>query len=88
MRTYGYVPASLEPDVQQTKSRSSHPEVFLGKSVLKICSKVTGEHLCRSVIPRKFAAYFQSTFSYEYFWTAASEKGFNANNEDRVQIYH
>ena len=30
--------------------RSSHPEVFLEKGVLKICSKFTGEHLCRSVI--------------------------------------
>ena len=25
-------------------SRSSHPEVFLGKRVLKICSKFTGEY--------------------------------------------
>ena len=33
-----------------THFRSSRPEVFLGKGVLKICSKVTGEHLCRSVI--------------------------------------
>ena len=30
--------------------RSSHPEVLLGKGVLKICSKVTGEHPCRSAI--------------------------------------
>ena len=30
--------------------RSSHSEVFLGKGVLKICSKFTGEHPCRSVI--------------------------------------
>ena len=30
--------------------RSSPPEVFLRKSVLKICSKFTGEHPCRSVI--------------------------------------
>ena len=30
--------------------RSSHPEVFLGKVVLKIFSKVTGEHPCRSEI--------------------------------------
>ena len=28
--------------------RSSHPEVFLGKGVLKICSKFTGEHPCCS----------------------------------------
>ena len=30
--------------------RSSPPKVFLGKSVLEICSKFTGEHVCRSVI--------------------------------------
>ena len=30
--------------------RSSPPMVFLGKGVLKICSKFTGEHPCRSVI--------------------------------------
>ena len=28
--------------------RNSHPEVFLGKLVLKICSKFTGEHPCWS----------------------------------------
>ena len=31
--------------------RSSCPKVFLGKGVLKICSRLTGEHLCQSVIP-------------------------------------
>ena len=30
--------------------RSSHPEVFLEKGVLKICSKFTGEHPCQSAI--------------------------------------
>ena len=30
-------------------SKSSHLEVFLGKGVLKICSKFTGEHPCQSV---------------------------------------
>ena len=34
-------------------SRSSHPEVFLEKGVLKICSKFTGEHPCRSAISIK-----------------------------------
>ena len=34
--------------------RSSHPEVFLRKDVLKICSKFTGEHPCRSAISIKF----------------------------------
>ena len=32
---------------------SSPPEVFLGKGVLKICSKFIGEHPCRSVISVK-----------------------------------
>ena len=26
--------------------RSCHPQVFIGKGVLKICSKFTGEHPC------------------------------------------
>ena len=30
--------------------RSSRSEVFLGKDVLKLCSKLTGEQPCRSVI--------------------------------------
>ena len=30
--------------------RSSLPEMFLGKVILKICSKSTGEHPCQSVI--------------------------------------
>ena len=33
-----------------TWNRGSHPWVFIGKGVLKICSKFTGEHQCRSVI--------------------------------------
>ena len=31
-------------------ARSNRSKVFWGKVVLKICSKFTGEHLCRSVI--------------------------------------
>ena len=38
--------------------RSSHPEVFLRKSVLKIYSKFTGEHSCRSVISIKLQSNF------------------------------
>ena len=33
--------------------RNSRPKVFLGKSVLNICSKFTGEHPCRNVISIK-----------------------------------
>ena len=55
--------------------RSSHPEVLLGRDVLKICSKFTGEHPNRSaalqlywnctsawVFSCKFATYFQTPF--------------------------
>ena len=63
--------------------RSGHSEVFLRKGVLKICSKFTGEHLCRSgisidctsawVFSCKFATYFQNTFSTKHLWMAVSE---------------
>ena len=36
------------------RCRSSRLEVFLGKSVLKTCSKFTAEHPCQSVISIKF----------------------------------
>ena len=35
---------------RQASNRSSPPEVFFGKDVLKICSKFTREHPCRSAI--------------------------------------
>ena len=38
--------------------RSSHPEVFLREGALKICSKFTGEHPCRSVISIKLQSNF------------------------------
>ena len=41
-----------------TNCRSSHPEVFLGKGVLRICSKYTGEHPCRSWISIKLLCNF------------------------------
>ena len=37
-------------------SRISYLEVFLGKALLKICSKFTGEHPCQSVISIKLQA--------------------------------
>ena len=39
--------------LQISSFRSSPSEVFLGKGVLKICSKFTGEHPCRSAISIK-----------------------------------
>ena len=41
--------------------RSSHPEVFIGRGVLKICSKFTGEHPCLSVISIKLLCNFNET---------------------------
>ena len=38
--------------------KSSHPEVFFGKGVLKICSKFTGDHPCGSVISIKLQSNF------------------------------
>ena len=38
--------------------RSSHPEVFLEKGILKICSKFTAEHPCRCVISIKLLCNF------------------------------
>ena len=37
---------------------SSRPEVFLRKGMLKICTKFTGEHPCRSVISIKLLCIF------------------------------
>ena len=44
--------------VVQAVVRSSYPKVFLGKGVLKICSKFTGDHPCRSVISIKLQSNF------------------------------
>ena len=41
--------------------RINHPEMFLGKGVLKICSKFTGENLCRSAISIKLQSKVEIT---------------------------
>ena len=43
---------------QFTINRSSRPEVFLRKGVLKICSMFIGEHPCRSLISIKLQSKF------------------------------
>ena len=47
--------------------RSSHPEVFLGKGAMKICSKFTGEHSCRSAILIKLLCTFSKVILLCYF---------------------
>ena len=44
--------------VKDMNLRRSHPEVFLGKGVLNICSKFTGEHPCQSAISIKLLCNF------------------------------
>ena len=47
---------------------SSLPEVFLGKGVLNICSKFTGEHPCQSAISLKLQVnFFEITHRYGCF---------------------
>ena len=49
-------------------SRSNHPELFLRKGVLKIYSKFTEEHPCRSAISIKLLHIFR-TLSLNSFMT-------------------
>ena len=42
-------------DYSNSKDRSTAPDVFLEKGVMKIYSKFTGEHPCQSVISNKAA---------------------------------
>ena len=42
----------------ETIIRSSHPDLFLGKGVLKICSKFTVKHPCQSAISIKLLCNF------------------------------
>ena len=48
----------LVAEKQLTLSRSSYPEVFLRKNVLRICNRFTREHPYRSVISIKFQSNF------------------------------
>ena len=46
--------------------RNSCPEVFLGKGLLKICSKFTGEHLSRSAISIKLCNFIEITLRHRF----------------------
>ena len=51
-------------DCQCVFVRSIPPDVFLGKGVPKICTKFTGEHPCRSVIPIKLLCNWNHTLAW------------------------
>ena len=57
-----YYSAVSLPVFESDISRNSHPEVFLEKGVLKICSKFTGEHPCQSVISIKLLCRINESF--------------------------
>ena len=58
-----------------TRYTSSQLEVFLGKGVLKICSKFTGEHSCRGAISIKLQSMPRCDFNKVaklLYWTRTS----------------
>ena len=73
--------------------RSSCPEVFLRKGVLKICSKFTEEHLCRSVISTKLQSNMVKQYgktrviSHELRVMSWKLKSTSWNSKVRVQIH-
>ena len=72
-------------------NRSSHPEAFLEKGVLKICRKFTGEHSCQSVISIKL----QNKFIEITLWDECSpvyllqifRTPFTKNTSGRLLLY-
>ena len=48
----------FDKDFGQNSYRSSRPEVFLRKGILKICRKFTEEHPCQSAISIKLQSNF------------------------------
>ena len=64
-----YLHANWKRRIVNTLASSSHPEVFLRKSVLKICNKFTGEHPGRSVISIKLLLqlYWNHTSAWMFF---------------------
>ena len=59
-------------------NRSGRPEVFLGKTVPEICSKLTGEHPCRSVTSISHRSHDHR--SQESFTICPEEITLNQNN--------
>ena len=62
----------LQVHVIRDGYRSSRPDVFLGKGVLKICSKLTGEDSCRSAISIKLQSNFYAEVALQLYWNHTS----------------
>ena len=69
---------------------SSHPDVFLGKGVLKICSKFTDEYPCRSAISIKLQSNFSEIAKQLCFCIANkhSRRTFNKTNNVLLDIFN
>ena len=63
---------------KHTCIRCSHPEVFQGKHVLKICSKFTGEHPYRSAISIKLLQHGRSPVNFLHVFRTAFLKNTSA----------
>ena len=63
---------------KHTCIRCSHPEVFQGKHVLKICSKFTGEHPYRSAISIKLLQHGCSPLNFLHVFRTAFLKNTSA----------
>ena len=58
MKTILIITKNILTELAWVEDRSSRSEVFLGKGVLKIFSKFTREHPCRSTISIKLQSNF------------------------------
>ena len=65
----------------QINTRSSHPEVFLSKDVLKNFAKFTDKHLCRSLLFNKVAGWKPETVRSSH-WRCSVKKGVLKNFEN------
>ena len=74
------VAVEFENDLRLSVFRSSLSEVFMGKGVLKICSKFTGEHPCQSTISIKLRISGKSQNWAKYF----PRSSFSSQNENFI----
>ena len=72
-------------------SRGSHPEVFLRKGVLKICSMFTGEHPCRmcdfSKVAKQLYLNCTSAWVFSCKFTVYFQNNFLKNTSGRLLLY-
>ena len=78
--------SNVELPVTFVTVRSSQPDKFLGKGLLKICSKFRGEHPCRSVISINLLAILQHGCSFVNL-RDIFKPPIPKNTSDRLHLY-